>query len=241
MRFKDDFSFSQEQVNDMVVWAFLNYIKNALKDGDEVITSSKLVEAALNKLGIASFDFLNDTSIFMVNQGLGYGLQFLTENQLISSTIDKQDKFYKYFARKQLFSSREFSNEFDDNLVLSLVYNQGFSFKYKVCQEFMLFYKTYLTHRYILSAKKLIKVKLPKHKQVSVLVLPRKVATKYLKLAIENYDYTQIANYISNYDKAKNVIRLYCTQSDLEDDVVYDDLVVAVHMDKALRKELMGY
>lgn len=238
MYFEDGFSYNQEQVNDIVVSSFLNYMRKNVKEQEFAVSSSKLIESALIKMEISSFDFLNDDSIFMVNEGLGYGLRFLVENQLISSEINPKDKFYKYFARKQLFSSREFSNEFEDNLVLSLIYNQDFSFRYIIKEDFMIFYKTYLSHRYILSAKKLIKVTLPKHKKVKVLVLPRKVATKYLKLAIENYDYTEIADYISNYDKPKNVIRLYSTKPMFDNDDVYDDLVVASHMDKNLRKEL---
>lgn len=239
MYFEDGFKYNLTQTTDIIKWAFLLHINQVVSSKSFVVSGNKLIESALKKLEISSFDFINDNNISLIENAFLDSFKFLIENELISSEVNSKDKFYKFFARKQLFSSREFSNEFDDNLVLTLIYKLDVSFHYIVSKEFNNFYKTYLTHNFILSATKIVTVNLPKQKPVNILALPKHITVRYLKKAIDKYDYTQIAHYISNYEKKNDMVVLFTTKPIEDNDNLLQDLSVTINIENELKKELM--
>ncbi len=239
MYFEDDYPYTQDQTTDIVKMAFLSCMKKTMDFGKNMVTGNELIESALKKLNISSFDFLNDNSILKVEKALSEGLAFLVESQTLSSEINTKDQFYKFFVKKQLFSSREFSNEFDDQLVLQLLYKLDFSFHYIIAPELKGFYKTYLAHLYVLSATKLITVHLPKHDEVRILVLPKSISSKYLKRAITTYDYTPISEYIAFFNEHIGVVNLFTTKVMEDNEELLNDLTVAVNVQNNLKNEFL--
>lgn len=236
MYFEDNFNYTQQEVNNIALMAFLMRIKKVIDKGKNTINGNVLIEGALKKLDVSTFDFINDESIMKINEGLTYALKCLIEEGLLSSIVQPKDKFYKFFISKQLFSSSDFSSKFEEDLVLSLLYKLDFSFKYLISNEFLTFYKTYLTHTYIKSAKKIITVNLKKYLPIKILVLPKKVTQKYLIKAIENYNYSNVCDFISYYDNAKNFVSLFATKKDTDSQLI-SDLTITVNVEDKLKEE----
>lgn len=241
MYFEDGFTYSQQVANDQILWAFISCIHKYVELGQNIVSSNKLIECGLKKLNISTFDFLNDDSIKIVENALSSSLKTLCENQFVSSLIDEQDKFYKYFAKKELFRSREFSNEFEEDMVLKLIYKLNFSFHYVIADTFNDFYKRYLTNQVILSATKKVTINLLKNQEINILVMPEHVAKKYLKDAISSYDYTGIAMYIGMYNKTTKTVELFTTLPIENDENRLSKLTLAVNMQSGIKKEFMVY
>lgn len=237
MNFEDGFQFNQQQANDRVVWAYLSCINSHVKQKQWVVASNWFIESALKQLSISSFDFLNDASISVVQSALTAGINFLIENGLLSSKIDDKDRFYKYFVKKDLFRSREFSDEFESDLVLNLMYKLKFSFHYIVSENFPKFYKLYLTNCVVLSATKTVRINLPKTASVTVLVLPKHIAKNFVKEAVATYDYASKAQFLGSYDKAHDTVTLFSTKSPEDDEELLNRLTLAINLNSDLKKE----
>lgn len=243
MYFEDGFKYTQDDTTIKIRLLFLSYIKQQFtkkqKNEHVVISCVNLIETVLKRFGISSFDFLNDDSIKKIDTALLEGFKFLTENSLISSNIWGKDKFYKYFLRRELFKSREFSNEFEKDLVLTLIYRLELSFKYLITDDFLEFYKLYTIHYIILTSSKVVHVKLPYHKEVSVLVLKSLVKEKNLVKTLNKYDYSLDYNFIALNNKSKNTIALFSTTeiTNKKEQDLFNKLTLAVNVNASLKKE----
>lgn len=242
MYFEDGFNYTQEETTLKIRLLFLSYIKQefAKKEASSqlVISCVNLIETVLKRFGVSSFDFLNDDSIKKIDAALVDGFKFLTENSLISSNIWGKDKFYKYFLRRELFKSREFSNEFEKDLILTIIYRLELSFKYLISDDFSEFYKLYTIHYIILTSRKTVHIKLPNHKEVIVLVLKSLVNEKLLKKTLIKYDYSKDYDYVGMNYKSKNTIALFNVNeisSEKEQDL-FNKLTLAVNVNTELKK-----
>lgn len=245
MFFEDGYKLNQEDTNDIILWAFLYFVKDEIKNvpnSDNVVfNASGLIESGLRALDISTFDFLNDESIIVVENALRNALEFLVNNKLIEVDTNSKDKFYKFFIKKEFFRTRAFSNDFEQDLILTLIYKLDFSFRYKASDEFLQFYNTYVANKEVVTAQKLVTVNLKREKGIAVLALLKHVSNTYLKKAIATYNYSEIADFIANYDKTKDTVLVFPTSDKFNDDALIDDLVLTINVSPKLKSEFKPY
>lgn len=250
MYFEDDFKLSQDEVNGIVKTAFVYQVEVFNREGKTSFLSLKLVEAGLKRLGIFSFDFYNDTSIISIQNAFLAAMDFMVLKGAIKPVENTKNSFFKFFTKKHLFSLKEFSQEFEADMVLTMLYKLDFNYKYEIGAGYEQFYKNFVTNEIIETGKKIVDVKLNAKTVVKILPLQKYVPKTSVKNAMKEYDYSQLCDYIAFYNKSQDTISLLPTtaKQDLGENVekpyLYDkldSLTVSVNVEGKLKRELILY
>lgn len=243
MDFNDGFKFSQQEVNDLTTWATLHFIRKKIKGNRPKvveISGIKLIEIVLEKFGIKTFDFYNPSTYRKIEKGIIHAISFLVENKLITTKLTGKDKFYRELIKVDLYRLREFSNEFEVNEIVSIMYRINISLEYVISREFLEFYNSYTTSYLINYSHKRIIIEMPESDVVlEVLALREEIGKKLIEKVIKENDYETIANYIACYYKDTDSILVFPTKKELsrQDKQEHTRVFLLVNMEGKLKDE----
>lgn len=243
MDFNDGFKFSQEEVNDLTMWATLHFIRNKIRGNRPrvvEISGIKLIEIVLEKFGISTFDFYTPDTYRKIEKGIIHAISFLVENKLITTKLTGKDKFYRELIKVDLYRLREFSNEFEVNEIVSIMYRINMSLQYVIDREFLEFYNSYTTDYLINFSHKRIIIEMPESDDVlEVLALREEIGRKVIESVIKENDYEAIANYIACYYKNTDSILVFPTkkQPAKKDKSEHTRVFLLVNMEGDLKDE----
>lgn len=244
MVFDDGFSYSAEETTKLVKRRVFHYIraqfnKSKKQNKPVVISGVKLVESVLSSFNIVSFDFFNNETYLKVENAFKETINFLIEKGFITSSVQGKDRFYKFFIRKELFRTREFSNEFEVNMVISFMYNLGFSFRYEISQDFVNFHKQYFIDELIKYSAKKIVVDFPNVEDFVVLAIKGVEDWEDVKAVVAKNDYALYGEFVSTYNHKTKVVKVVSTKKEQtkEDKFLYTRLVVVANSDSDIKKE----
>lgn len=241
MLFDDGFKYNQDEFSQKVKLYMLYYLKTKQQEltseNSYVIYTSLLIRHVFKKFNILSFDFLNDKTIGIIERTLKQNIEFLVEKGFLYAEPNEKQELYKLFLRKQLFNSDEFSNEFEEDYVLKLMYKIDVLFKYLLVGNVTEYYHTYRTSLVLEKSKKIVKVNISDYKTVKIIALSKKVSLNNLMHVLETENYSKVANYIGLYnDKKKEVIVVPVSKKDDNPEII-SKLFIAINIDNKLKKE----